>query len=357
MFADLIAFHIDAHRRAAIARDAIRSEAFVRGILAASPACVKVLSAEGRLEYMNERGVELDQLGSLDDVLGQRFADLWPDEESADIQDAIRREAAGEIARVEGFCPTAKGEPRWWEASFAPYRPEEVAELKLVGVSRDITERVLAERSERQSKVRLEIALKVAGLGTFDWNMVTGAVYADERGREIFGLRSAGELRADDMFGRMAPGNVERVQAESAAALAAGEAIEIEYDTVRPDGSRRAISSSGSRLLHWSGEPHMVGVFHDVTDLRRAEGMLREENVSLERQVADRTAELRLYRDIVQSDSSPILAFDTEHRLIGFNQAHADEFIRVMGHRQQVGEILPDLFPPEQASLLRSLMD
>ncbi len=47
MFADLVAFHVDAHRRNATANDAIRSEAFVRGILAASPDCVKVLSSEG----------------------------------------------------------------------------------------------------------------------------------------------------------------------------------------------------------------------------------------------------------------------------------------------------------------------
>jgi PAS domain S-box-containing protein len=357
MFADLIAFHIEAHRKAASAQDAIRSEAFVRGILAASPDCVKVLSADGRLEYMNERGVELNQLGSLHDVLGQGFADLWPEGERAKIRHAIERAASGEIARTEGFCPTAKGKPRWWEASFAPFRPEGGKELKIVGVSRDVTERALAERAEAQNQARLSIALKVAKLGTFDWNTATGTVYADERSREIFGLPAEGALRADDVFGRIAPEDVERVQAESAAAVAAGEAVDIAYDIVRPDGSRRAISSSGSRILDVDGEPHMVGVFHDVTDLRRAEGMLREENVSLERQVADRTAELRLYRDIVQSDSSPILAFDTDYRLTGFNQAHADEFLRVMGHHQQVGDVLPDLFPPEQASLLRDLMD
>ena len=157
MFADLIAFHIDAHRRNASANEAIRSAAFVRGILAASPDCVKVLSAEGRLEYMNERGAEMNQLGSLQDVLGQQFAELWPEAERSKIRDAVRRAAAGEIARTEGFCPTAKGEPRWWEASFAPFRLEGTGELKLVGVSRDITERVKAEEERQRSAAALEV--------------------------------------------------------------------------------------------------------------------------------------------------------------------------------------------------------
>ncbi|BDL39078.1 PAS domain-containing protein [Methylorubrum sp. GM97] len=156
MFADLIAFHVDAHRRNASANDAIRSEAFVRGILAASPDCVKVLSAEGRLEYMNERGLDLIQLGSLQDVLGRELADLWPDSERARIRTAVRTAASGVPSRTEGYCPTAKGEPRWWEVSFAPFRVEGTGELKLVGVSRDITERVRAEEERRESAAALE---------------------------------------------------------------------------------------------------------------------------------------------------------------------------------------------------------
>ncbi|MCJ2021230.1 PAS domain-containing protein, partial [Methylobacterium sp. E-065] len=94
-----------------------------------------------------------------------------------------------------------------------------------------------------------------------------------------------------------------------------------------------------------------------ATERRRAEHALRTLNASLERQVRERTAELRLYRDIVQSDRSPILAFDTAYRLTGFNQAHHRDFLRVMGHDQQVGDCLPDLFPPDQAAMLRGLMD
>ena len=95
----------------------------------------------------------------------------------------------------------------------------------------------------------------------------------------------------------------------------------------------------------------------DATERVRAHIALRHLNDTLENEVADRTAELRLYRDIVQSDPSPILAFDEDYRVIGFNQAHHDDFLRVMGHEQQVGEVLSDLFPPDQAGMLKGLMD
>ncbi len=85
--------------------------------------------------------------------------------------------------------------------------------------------------------------------------------------------------------------------------------------------------------------------------------MMREVNERLEKTVDERTRSLRLFGDIVQSDISPILAFDRDHRVVGFNRAHRDDFLRVMGHEQRIGEDLLALFPPEQAVVLRSLMD
>ena len=237
MFADLIGFHLDAHRRLAGGEALQRSETFVKGILAASPDCVKVLSTAGVIEFMSARGVELNQLDSLQDVLGQEYAALWPAEEQSKVRDAVRLAVAGTPARMEGFAPTTKGEPRWWEVSFAPFQPEGAAELKLVGISRDITDRVIAEGTRR-----------------------TGA-----------------------------------------------EA-------------------------------------------------LRALNDSLEQQVTERTAELRLSQDILEASAAPICAFDTDYRLIAFNKAHSDEFFRIFGHRVQVGEVFHELFPPDQAPIMQGFM-
>jgi len=69
-----------------------------------------------------------------------------------------------------------------------------------------------------------------------------------------------------------------------------------------------------------------------------------------------RDADLRLYREIIQSSAAPICAFDTAYRLIAFNKAHSDEFYRIFAHRVRLGEVFPDLFPPEQATVMRGLM-
>ncbi|WP_412758525.1 hybrid sensor histidine kinase/response regulator [Methylobacterium radiotolerans] len=137
-----------------------------------------------------------------------------------------------------------------------------------------------------------------------------------------------------------------------------GEPVRMDLDWPWQDGRRRI---ADIRYLPRHDARGAVDGFYifvqDVTVLRDAAAVLSTRNATLEGEAIERMAELRLYRDIVLSDAAPILAFDRDHRLIGFNQAHADEFSRLMGHRQMIGEVLPDLFPPAQAELLRGLMD
>ena len=48
--------------------------------------------------------------------------------------------------------------------------------------------------------------------------------------------------------------------------------------------------------------------------------------------------------------------FDSAFRLIAFNQAHNDAFFRVNEYHTKIGDVFPDLFVPEQASVMRKLM-
>ncbi len=97
--------------------------------------------------------------------------------------------------------------------------------------------------------------------------------------------------------------------------------------------------------------------FHlDADERLAAAESERRLNESLEERLAERSAALRLYENIVQSDAAPICAFDTEFRLIAFNRAHSDDFHRIHGYRVKIGDVCPDLFLPGRSTIMRGFM-
>ena len=146
--------------------------------------------------------------------------------------------------------------------------------------------------------------------------------------------------------------------------IARGGPYAHQYRTRRADGRYYWLEANGRVDLAPDGTPvRFPGVLIDVEERRAGEAerervteQLRSLNETLEQRVAERTAELRLSRDILQSSTTPICAFDTEYRLIAFNRAHSDEFHRIFGHRVRLGEVFPDLFPLDQAPVMRSFM-
>jgi PAS domain S-box-containing protein len=114
---------------------------YSQSVLNASPDCVKILSAAGEIEFFNETGLCQMEIDSPDRVFGKPWAQLWPEESKSTIVNAVNRAAKGESVRFESFCPTAKGDPRWWDVTAAPIFSKRGDIEKIIAVSRDITER------------------------------------------------------------------------------------------------------------------------------------------------------------------------------------------------------------------------
>jgi PAS domain S-box-containing protein len=114
---------------------------YSESVLNSSPDCVKIISTDGRIEFFNETGLCQMGLLSLDAVKGSRWEELWPEPARAQVERAIRDAAEGNAYRFESFCPTANGEPRWWDVTVAPIKNSDHQVDKLIAVSRDISER------------------------------------------------------------------------------------------------------------------------------------------------------------------------------------------------------------------------
>jgi two-component system sensor kinase FixL len=125
-------------------------------VLASSPDCIKIISADGHIEYVSEGGraaLELECDGS--SVLGIYWPEFWDDDHRPAVERAMRCAQRGEMARFEAFCPTARGTPKWWDVTVSPFRSDREGATKLLVISRDITashtaSAALAARAARQ---------------------------------------------------------------------------------------------------------------------------------------------------------------------------------------------------------------
>ena len=120
-----------------------RSQELADILLQASPDCVQILSPDGILQVINSRGIRLFEMDDQPSPIGSPWENLWPAEEVGRVRGALDAARAGRQTQFQGFCPTARGTPRWWDVLVAP-APGAAGEPRLVAISRDITEAMTA---------------------------------------------------------------------------------------------------------------------------------------------------------------------------------------------------------------------
>ena len=118
-----------------------RNADFLRRILESSGDCIKVLDLDGHLLYMNDGGTAVMEIDNFDQqVKGALWLDFWQDSAHEAAIAAFQSARAGESSQFDGYCPTAKGSPRWWNVALDPIRNNAGEITGILSISRDVTE-------------------------------------------------------------------------------------------------------------------------------------------------------------------------------------------------------------------------
>ncbi len=127
------------------AEEALReSEAFNRSIIESSPDCIKVLDLDGNLLSMLS-GQPLLGIEDIRPFLNKSWVEFWKGADRRAAREAIETAAAGGRGNFTGFRHTFHGQPKWWDVAISPIRDEQGNLVRLLAVSRDVTERKRAE--------------------------------------------------------------------------------------------------------------------------------------------------------------------------------------------------------------------
>lgn len=218
------------------------------------------------------------------------------------------------------------------------YRADFDAEGKptrLFGTIQDITERKKIELELRRSRENLARAQRIAGIGSFERNLVTGALECSDELYRIHGVvPGTPEANIDFLRSLVHPDDHDRIEAFRRAA-ATGERVEaVDYRIIRPDGVERVLHRECDIAFDASGKPvHLFGTLQDVTERTAIEAELRHSRENLAR--AQRIAALGSFdHDLI---SHAVEWSDELYRLYGLKPGDAE-----VGPKRAVSFVHPD---------------
>ncbi|MBG1264227.1 ATP-binding protein [Nostoc commune] len=155
------AYRQDTQRQ--LAEAALReSEELKQRILDSSHDCIKVLTLDGQVLYLNKGGLHLLEIDDLASFLNAEWIDLWQGEDREKAKAAIASAKIGNVGQFQGYCPTAKGKPKWWDVIVTSVRNASGIIAQLLVVSRDITKQKQAEAEREQLFLREQAAREQA---------------------------------------------------------------------------------------------------------------------------------------------------------------------------------------------------
>ncbi len=130
------------------------AQARLRQVIDNEPECVKLLDREGRLLEMNAAGLRMIEADSMDPLFGKCMYDLIVGTHRAAFRELTERVCRGERGRLQFEIIGLKGTRRWLETHAAPFREDASGETRLLGITRDVTDRKRAEQALRDSELR-----------------------------------------------------------------------------------------------------------------------------------------------------------------------------------------------------------
>ncbi|MFH1851621.1 MAG: PAS domain S-box protein [Candidatus Neomarinimicrobiota bacterium] len=293
------------------AENALRdSEQRLRAILDHEPECVKIIDPADRIKYMNPAGLVMMEAESLENIVNRP---LYPYIDSKDLEtykQTARAAFTGRDGIFEFGITGLRGTHRWLESHVTPLRDNTGIITSVLSVTRDVTERRLAEEALRESeyKYRMLAEQSLQGIVIFQGPDLD-IRYMNAAFLEMIGFSQA-ELQS-------APTNIliDRFHPDDRQLLLDNYHNRLAHKNVESNYEIRAYHRNGSlrwfeifsNQIEYGGEPAVQVAVIDVTDRKTAEEKLR---IALQQMI-----------DIVEFLPDATFVIDSEKRIVAWNRA------------------------------------
>lgn len=265
----VVSMYLDITERKQAEQMLAESELRLRTIFDNEPECVKLLGAGCSLLEMNPAGLRMIEADSLAQVLGQSMLNLILPAYRAGFAELSERVLLGESGSMEFEIRGIQGTHRWLETHAVPMH-DGGGEVRILGITRDITERKRAgENLRRTSDLLTAIA-----------NETTDAVFVKDRdGRYLLCNPAAARFMGrspEDVIGHT---DAEFFDADSARLIADRDRLvresgqtETQEEELTAAGTTRTYLATKTPYRDAAGTiVGIIGIARDISDRKRLE--------------------------------------------------------------------------------------
>lgn len=283
-----MAFDITERRRA---EDALRnSEARLRTIIETEPECVKIVDPHGRLVDMNPAGLAMIEADDLATIRGRPVIDLVAPEHRDAFRRLHQRVMAGGCGTLEFEIIGLKGKRSWLDTHAVPLRDTSGTIQAVLGITRDISRRKIAELALVESEERFCKAFYANASPLIITRSKDGLVLDVNEALTRLLNRSR-----DDILGQttIALGLIDAAKRANIVEMlqATGAVSDVELEIHPKDGAPRTGLLSLVRI-DIGGQQCHLGTFRDITEAKRTDEQLRASRAAL-RSLATRQQDIR----------------------------------------------------------------
>jgi PAS domain S-box-containing protein len=250
-----------------------------------SPSCERITGYTS-MEFINTPGLFVDIIHPDDKEQVKSHLEIVKEETTAH--------------NLEFRIITKAGEYRWIRHSCLPVHNDEGQYVGRSGTNRDITPRKKAEEALRESEERYRTAIKQSNDGI---TISKGEILQNVNLKflEIFGYDDPGEVVGKSIAVHIAPEDRQKV-IEYALKRTKGEPVPSRYEFkgLRKNGESLYIEVSAAKIIS-QREELILTVLRDITKRKQAEDALQEAYDTLDKKVKDRTKQLQLSNERLNS--------------------------------------------------------
>jgi PAS domain S-box-containing protein len=244
------------------------SGAILRAIVEMSDDAILTCDMLGRVTSWSAAAERLFGRSS-DDALGARLEVLFPDHLSHEVETLVSSVQAGErIGHFESEIVRPDGLPLPVSLSLRPVNDSGAGPIGMAVIIRDVTEQRLAQATLAEVDARLEEGEALAHIGSWLWDLRTGAVQWSAEFHRIHGVDPLDfDGTFDSYLELVHPGDRERLRAALVDSVDSGRPFDGEYRVTGPDGDRHVVQIRAQPTFGSAGTAvGLRGIGQDVTE-------------------------------------------------------------------------------------------